>query len=169
MTFVRPFPDISGFGDTVSAFPSQHFQGSMNPDPLPLYHAVKENPEFVHSGVGFLVTQLAPPPARLVARAVFEVGHFAGHLLWDRATHWFPGDKSSESSAKSYQQHGGSGGTPVYSSYGSLPAGTAVHKAGWNPDTSDFFRKKGKHHCKKGYTLAKIGGAMMCIKLPRRK
>jgi len=77
--------------------------------------------------------------------------------------------KSLESSAMSYQQHGGSGGTPVYSSYGSLPAGTAVHKAGWNPDISDFFRKKGKHHCKKGYTLAKIGGAMMCIKLPRKR
>lgn len=76
---------------------------------------------------------------------------------------------SPASSASSYQQHGGARGTPVYSSYGSLPAGTALHKAGWNPDTSDFFRKKGKHHCKKGYTLAKIGGAMMCIKLPRKR
>jgi len=77
--------------------------------------------------------------------------------------------KSLASSASSYQQHGGARGTPVYSSYGSLPAGTAVHKAGWNPDTSDFFKKRGKHHCKKGYTLAKVGGAMMCIKLPRKK
>ncbi len=77
--------------------------------------------------------------------------------------------ESQASSASSYQQHGGPGDILVFSSYGSLPAGTAVHKAGWNPDTSDFFRKKGKHHCKKGYTLAKIGGAMMCIKLPRKK
>ena len=75
--------------------------------------------------------------------------------------------ESLASSAQSYQQHGGARGTPVYASYGSLPPGTAVHKAGWNPDTSDFFKKRGKHHCKKGYTLAKVGGAMMCIKLPR--
>jgi len=76
---------------------------------------------------------------------------------------------SRASSASSSQQHGGARGIPVYSSYGSLPPGTAVHKAGWNPDTSDFFKKKGKHHCKKGYTLAKVGGAMMCIKLPGKK
>jgi hypothetical protein len=80
---------------------------------------------------------------------------------------------SSASSASSYQQHGGARGTPVYSSWDDFDrkvgSGAHVHKAGWDPDTKDFFRKKGKHRCKKGYTLVKIGGAMMCAKFPRKR
>jgi len=92
--------------------------------------------------------------------------------VWEgTVSHLFESSESSSQSGPNVRgdQNGGSGGTLVFSSYGSLPPGTAVHKAGWNPDTSDFFKKRGKHHCKKGYTLAKVGGAMMCIKLPRKK
>ena len=174
MTFIRPaYPiDIGGLA-TIPSHP-RPVGGLLYLDPSDVADAVKEHPEVVHYA-GMVVAEIAmlahplTRPIALFVPGITFAAHEFGYLLWDRATDWFPSEESQASSASSYQQHGGARGTPVFNSYGSLPPGTAVHKAGWNPDTSDFFRKKGKHHCKKGYTLAKIGGAMMCIKLPRKR
>ena len=75
--------------------------------------------------------------------------------------------KSPGSSASSYQQHGGPGGIPTYSSIDSVPTGSKLQKPkwvaekGWNPGG-----KRGRHVCKKGWKLVRVGGAYRCMKPP---
>ena len=79
---------------------------------------------------------------------------------------------SGASSAQSYQQHGGASGIPTYSSIHDLvaavPKGSRLQKPkwvaekGWNPGD-----KRGRHVCKKGWQLIRVGRAFMCMERPR--
>lgn len=176
MTFIRPaYP--SDF-DGLPSIPSQLRPGPRNPSPLFVYEVVKDNPEIVHSGAGLLVTALAPPPAKLLAKGAFEVFHYTGHLLWDRYTDWFPSEESSESSSSSYQQNGGSGGiqqirvpNKIFRNIDAIPAGSRVTKASWKTVSRDHMNnpKSGYHYCKKGWLLVRVGDTNMCWKPPQKK
>lgn len=77
---------------------------------------------------------------------------------------------SSGSSSTSYQQNGGP--VETFSSVGDLPPGTRVMKPIWHahksPMDSPQARKRGRHSCKKGWKLVKVGGAMKCVKFRRK-
>jgi len=177
LTFVRPsYPiDFGGLPD----IPSPLRPGGTSPSAQPLFEAVKENPEMVHyaATVAAEFAMLAYPPTRPIALLVPGVTfamHGAGHLLWDRATQWFPGDKSSESSSESYQQNGGSGGTPPsrrFNNIDAIPAGSRVIKPIWKTMETDYIGNpsKGYHYCKKGWLLVRVGDTNMCWKPPRKK
>ncbi len=168
MTFIRPIPSFDRFDVSLpSVYPRP---GSNNPDSRVLFEYTKKNPEIIHTAVKALVSVVGyalPPVARLWVHAVYEVAHQGGHMLWDVTTDWYYDDfrNSAGSSSLSYQQNGGP--VETFRSYSDLPRGTPVHKANWKPDKSDFMQKRGKHWCKKGYTLVKVGGAMMCAKFRR--
>ena len=115
--------------------------------------------EFVEVGTYMIGREVLTKPIIKRQAKGAVVSHTAGYVY-----DYFR--NSAGSSSSSYQQNGGP--VETFRSYSDLPRGTPVHKANWNPDKLDFMRKRGKHWCKKGYTLVKIGGAMMCAKLPRK-
>lgn len=173
MTFLRPLVPFEpgGLGSNPT-FPTVPRPGG-NPNPYPVYEWAREHPEVIHTGVGVLVTQLVPPPARRVARMAYEVVHFGGHVLWDRASDWFPNSESSESSSSVDQQNGGSGGTPPYRRFeniNAIPAGSRVNKPSWKTTSRHSYggTKSGYHYCKKGWFLVRVGDTNMCWKPPRK-
>jgi len=178
LTFIRPtYPsDIGGLPD----IPPQIYQPRrLYLDPAVVVDVVKENPEYIHYGamVAAELLMLSNPYTRPVAIAVPGItvaGHELGHWLWDRATDWFPSDGSSESSSLSYQQNGGSGGTPPsrrFKNIDAIPAGSRVTKASWKTTKTDYIgnSSKGYHYCKKGWLLVRVGDTNMCWKPPRKK
>ena len=163
----------------VGSIPSLPQLPSGQPSPAPVYEWVKENPEVVHHAAIGIGTQLVPPgPSRLLARAVFQVAHYAGHLIWDRSTHLFPSSESPTSSSSSSQQNGGVGGTGAprtfpyyYKNMGALPSGSRVMKPMWKTTSRHPHGgvKSGHHYCKKGWLVIKVGDTHMCWKIPRKK
>ncbi len=84
--------------------------------------------------------------------------------------------KSQASSASSYQQHGGVGGTlsrfkGEYGTLGDLPAGTRMKQPLWKVLSRHPYggTKTGRHQCGKGWTLVKVGGAATCVRFPRKR
>ncbi len=81
---------------------------------------------------------------------------------------------SSESSSESYQQNGGSGGTPPvrrFNNIDAIPAGSRVTKSSWKTTETDYIGNpsKGYHYCKKGWLLVRVGDTNMCWKPPLKK
>ena len=81
---------------------------------------------------------------------------------------------SSESSSESYQQNGGSGGTPPsrrFKNIEAIPAGSRVIKPHWKSTAVDHMNNpvKGYHYCKKGWILVRVGDTNMCWKPPGKK
>ena len=159
----------------MGSIPSLPQLPSGQSSPLPVYEWAKENPEVVHHAVIGIGTQLVPPgPPRLLARAVFQVAHYAGHLIWDRSSHLFPSSESSTSSSVSYQQNGGVGGTPPsrrFKNIDAIPAGSRVTKPSWKTTSQHSYggTKSGYHYCKKGWLLVRVGDTNMCWKPPQKK
>ena len=82
--------------------------------------------------------------------------------------------KSSESSSESYQQNGGSGGTPPsrrFKNIDAIPEGSRVTKPIWKTTSKHAYGgvKSGYHHCKKGWLLVRVGDTNMCWKPPQKK
>ena len=82
--------------------------------------------------------------------------------------------KSSESSSESYQQNGGSGGTPPsrrFDNIDAIPGGSRVTKPLWKTTGVDHMNNpvKGYHYCKKGWLLVRVGDTNMCWKPPGKK
>ncbi len=82
--------------------------------------------------------------------------------------------QSQASSASSYQQHGGAGGTRPpsrrFKSIDAIPAGSRVTKPTWKTTKTDYIGNpsKGYHYCKKGWLLVRVGDTNMCWKPPRK-
>lgn len=82
--------------------------------------------------------------------------------------------KSLESSSESYQQNGGSGGTPPsrrFKNIDAIPAGSRVTKPIWKTTSKHAYGgvKSGYHYCKKGWLLVRVGDTNMCWKPPQKK
>jgi len=82
--------------------------------------------------------------------------------------------KSLASSASSYQQHGGVGGTKPsrrFKNIDAIPAGSRVTKPSWKTTKTDYIGNpsKGYHYCKKGWILVRVGDTNMCWKPPQKK
>ncbi len=87
--------------------------------------------------------------------------------------YWNKELESRASSASSYQQHGGSRGTPSrhFKNIDAIPAGSRVIKPSWKTTATHPFGgvKSGYHYCKKGWILVRVGDTKMCWKPPRKK
>lgn len=82
--------------------------------------------------------------------------------------------QSQASSASSYQQHGGAGGTSPsrrFKNIDAIPAGSRVIKPLWKTTTKHAYggAKSGYHYCKKGWVLVRVGDTNMCWKPPQKK
>lgn len=81
--------------------------------------------------------------------------------------------QSQASSASSYQQHGGAGGTKTpsrrFKNIDAIPKGSRVVKPRWKTTSRHAHGgvKSGHHYCKKGWLLVRVGDTNMCWKPPR--
>ena len=146
---------------------------------LPIYPGdFEENVELVHKGIIIAGSGLlfANPAIAAVTRLQYAAGaealHQAVHVLWDRASYYFPFE-SSAPSPPSFQQGGGVGGKPPieqrFADIDAIPAGSRVTKPRWKsiPSTDRYTRKTGYHYCKRGWVLVRVGKTNMCWKPPR--
>jgi hypothetical protein len=120
--------------------------------------------EFVEVGTYMIGREVLTKPVIRRQTKGAVVSHSAGYVY-----DYFR--NSAGSSSSSYQQNGGP--VEIFSSVGDLPPGTRVMKPTWHahksPMDSPQARKRGRHSCKKGWKLVKVGGAMKCIKFRRKK
>ena len=118
--------------------------------------------EFVEVGTYMIGREILTKPIIKRQAKGAVVSHSAGYVY-----DYFR--NSAGSSSSSYQQNGGP--VETFSSVGDLPPGTRVMKPIWHahksPMDSPQARKRGRHSCKKGWKLVKVGGAMKCVKFRR--
>ena len=119
--------------------------------------------EFVEAGAYAMASEILTKPVIKGQLKGAVAGESAGYVY-----DYFR--NSAGSSSSSYQQNGGP--VETFSSVGDLPPGTRVMKPTWHahksPMDSPQARKRGRHSCKKGWKLVKVGGAMKCVKFKRR-
>ena len=142
---------------------------------------LEEHTEVIHQAIILAGSTVlwANPAVAAATRLQYTVAayyvHELGHVLWDRASYYFPSESSAPSSS-SFQQSGGVGGTQqivvpdkIFRNIDAIPAGSRVTKPLWKVVSRHPWggEKSGYHYCKKGWVLVRVGKTNMCWKPPR--